>query len=101
MQDMSVKAMEIGKMSGRIIRASRAVLGWSTKDLAEKAGVGVATLNRFERQDGIYTRATVETTQLIMNAIIAGLDSIGWRFTSSGGLEPINEQKQDTDRKDS
>lgn len=84
----SIKAMEMTKMSGRIIRASRAVTGWSTKDLAERAGVGVATLNRFERIDGVYTKATVETASAIMNAVIEGLAAINWELTSDGGIRP-------------
>ena len=44
-------------MSNRItsgqIRAARAMLGWSGKDLAERSGVGLATIRRAEAGEGI------------------------------------------------
>ena len=83
-------------MSGRNIRAARGVLRWSTKKLADKAGVGVATLNRFERIDGVYKKATVETAGSIMDALVDGLDSIGWRFTDAGGVEPLVDNEVST-----
>lgn len=81
-------------MSGRTIRAARAVLGWSTKKMAEEAGVGVATLNRFERVDDVYKKATVETAEAIMGAMNKGLDSIGWRLTSEGGISPMPKEPE-------
>ena len=80
--------MEISKMSGRTIRAARAVLGWSTADLASRASIGVATLNRFERQDGTYRRATVETATAIHSSIVEGLRAIGWELMDNGGIQP-------------
>jgi len=35
------------------IRAARALLGWSGAELAEKSGVSLTTLRRYELQDGI------------------------------------------------
>jgi transcriptional regulator with XRE-family HTH domain len=35
------------------IRAARALLGWSQGELARRAGVGPATLQRIEQSDGI------------------------------------------------
>jgi transcriptional regulator with XRE-family HTH domain len=35
------------------IRAARALLGWSQSQLARRAGVGVATLQRIEQNKGI------------------------------------------------
>jgi len=35
------------------IRAARALLGWSQAQLARRAGLGLATLQRIERDEGI------------------------------------------------
>ena len=40
-------------LSGLQIRAARALLRWSAQKLAEAAKVGVATVRRFELEDGI------------------------------------------------
>ena len=40
-------------------RMARAALGWSTTDLAEKAQVGPATVNRFETQARVPIPATL------------------------------------------
>ena len=40
-------------ISSRQIKAARALLGWKGQDLADKSGVGVATLRRYEAQEGI------------------------------------------------
>jgi predicted transcriptional regulator len=39
-------------ISGRHIRAGRALLGWAQSDLASKARVGVRTIRRMEEFDG-------------------------------------------------
>ncbi len=44
------------------IRAARGLLGWRQSDLAEKAGIGLATLRRLEQsQDGKPVMAQVST----------------------------------------
>jgi len=40
-------------VSSSQIRAARALLGWSAQVLAEKSGVGSATIKRYEVQKGI------------------------------------------------
>ena len=40
-------------ISSRQIKAARALLGWKGQNLADKSGVGVATLRRYEAQEGI------------------------------------------------
>ena len=39
--------------SGRQIRAARALLGWSGQKLADKCGISLKTLRRYEPQNGI------------------------------------------------
>lgn len=40
-------------LSSEQIRMARAALRWSTKDLAEKSGVGFSTIQRMETFDGM------------------------------------------------
>ena len=40
-------------ISGRQIRAARALLGWSGQDLADKCSISLKTLRRYEPQNGI------------------------------------------------
>jgi len=44
--------MSIRKVSIRQIKAARALLGWSQKDLAEAAGISEPTIKRLEANDG-------------------------------------------------
>jgi predicted transcriptional regulator len=41
------------QLSSAQIRAARALIGLSTKELAELSGVGWATIRRFEQTDGV------------------------------------------------
>ncbi len=40
-------------LTGGQIRAARALLRWSALDLAQKAGVGIQTIKRFEAVNGL------------------------------------------------
>jgi ribosome-binding protein aMBF1 (putative translation factor) len=40
-------------ISGRQIRAARALLGWSGQELADKCGISLKMLRRYEPQNGI------------------------------------------------
>lgn len=35
------------------LKAARAVLGWSVAELAERTGIGTATINRYEAAKGV------------------------------------------------
>lgn len=52
------------------IRAARALLGWSARRLAERAGVHLATVQRMERCDGTV-RGTVRTAARVQRALEA------------------------------
>ena len=59
------------------IRAARALLRWSGKDLAEKTGLGFSTLMRLEVLDGVPT-AQAKTLETIQKAFEkAGIEFIG------------------------
>ena len=45
-------------LSSSQIRAARALLGWSGTDLADRSGVGITTLRRYELQKGIPSANT-------------------------------------------
>ena len=59
------------------IRAARALLRWSGKELAEKTGLGFSTLMRLEVLDGVPS-AQAKTLETIQNAFEkAGIEFIG------------------------
>ena len=63
---------EIGSVlrmvSGRQIRAARALLGWSQSELADKALISVAALVRLERGDGDSRSSTVAQVEQALAA---------------------------------
>ena len=59
------------------IRAARALLRWSGRDLAEKTGLGFSTLMRLEVLDGVPS-AQAKTLETIQRAFEkAGVEFIG------------------------
>ena len=74
------------------IRAARALLRWSGKDLAEKTGLGFSTLMRLEVLEGVPS-AQAKTLEAVQKAFeAAGIEFIGtpqdgagvrWRPTQS------------------
>jgi transcriptional regulator with XRE-family HTH domain len=58
------------------IRAARALLGWSQGQLARSAGVGLATLQRIEQNEGIV-KGNFSTVLKIQKA----LEGAGVRFS--------------------
>ncbi len=59
------------------IRAARALLRWSSDDLAQAAGVGGATIRRLEVQEGV-PRVHARTLELIQRALEeAGIEFLG------------------------
>jgi len=65
------------------IKAARAMLGWSTRVLADTAGVSVATVKKYEQQAGI-PRANAR----VLNAIILALSNAGITFTGDPLINP-------------
>ncbi len=64
-------------ISSSQIRAARALLKWSAKELSANSGVGTATLKRYEVSDGI-PNANVKTLGLIKETLeAAGIEFIG------------------------
>ena len=62
------------------IRAARALLGWSGRQLAEESGVHLTTVQRLERGNGLAS-GTVK----ILVRIEGALEDAGVEFTSQNG----------------
>ncbi len=59
------------------IRAARALLKWSSNDLSNKSGVGVATIKRFELMDGVPSGNVKTLFSLIKAFETAGIEFVG------------------------
>lgn len=68
-------------LSSGQIRAARAFLRWSAKDLAERSGVSVPTIQRLETTDGPL-RVKVETLDRLQRA----LEGAGVEFLDRNGV---------------
>ena len=58
------------------IKAARALINWTAADLATQSGVGVATIRRYEMQEGIPDANTK-----ILQVIKATFENAGIEFT--------------------
>ena len=66
------------------IRAARALLGWSAKDLSRKASLGWATIQRMEVDGGVAVSRTA-TIDAVKTALEhAGIEFIGDPLRSPG-----------------
>ncbi len=65
-------------MNGTQCKMARAALGWTTRDLAERAQVGIMTISRFEAGTG-------ETYAATKAAIARALESGGVSFIPENG----------------
>ena len=70
-------------ITGAQIRSARAALRWSIAELADKSGVGVRTIKRFEAVDGIPASRT--STLIELKAV---LESAGVEFTGTESDRP-------------
>lgn len=74
--------MSIPKVSIRQIKAARALLGMSQRDLETASGVSLPTIKRLEAKEG-----EIGGRQTTVDAIVASLDRAGIHFLhdSDGG----------------
>lgn len=64
-------------ITGMQIRSARAALGWSASDLADRSGVSLRTLMRFEQFDNVPPSRS-STLLDVQNALeVAGIEFIG------------------------
>jgi transcriptional regulator with XRE-family HTH domain len=67
------------------VRAARALLGIDQRQLAERAGVSLPTIQRMEASGGVV-RGVVDTLTKVVAALEAdGIELIGDNRSSSGG----------------
>ena len=71
-------------LSSSQIRAARALLGWSGTELAEKSGVGITTLRRYELQKGIPSANTSVLLILKTTLELAGIEFTGDPLVNPG-----------------
>ncbi|MBT1155887.1 helix-turn-helix transcriptional regulator [Aminobacter anthyllidis] len=74
------KSYDANEITGAQIRAARALVNWSAKELAKTAGIGVATVSRAEVEDG-----TTSLTAANVRAIRQALEAAGVEFVSKNG----------------
>lgn len=77
---INLKSHDNKEITGAQIRAARALIRWSAKDLARAAGVGVATVSRAETED---ENPTVTTANL--RAMQHALEAAGIQFIPENG----------------
>jgi transcriptional regulator with XRE-family HTH domain len=77
---INLKSHDRNKITGAQIRAARALLRWSAKDLANAANLGVATVSRAEAEDQIPS-----ITVANLGAIQAALEIAGVEFVAENG----------------
>ncbi len=70
-------------ISSRQIKAARMLLGWKGQDLADKSGVGITTLRRYETQDGIPN-----ANKFVIKAIKTCLEEAGIIFSGDPLTDP-------------
>jgi transcriptional regulator with XRE-family HTH domain len=71
-------------ISGVQIRAARAALRWTIEELAQKSGLGIRTIKRFESVDGIPSSRTSTLVELKRTLEAAGIEFIGTPDDSPG-----------------
>jgi transcriptional regulator with XRE-family HTH domain len=64
-------------ITGAQIRAARALLRWSARDLAERADVGLATVQRLEIEEGVPAGRAHTLVKLQHAMEAAGVEFIG------------------------
>ncbi|BBM02063.1 hypothetical protein ACCI51_13460 [Microbulbifer echini] len=57
-------------ITGIQVRMARSGLKWSAQDLAEKSGVGLSTVNKIDREDGIPS-VRIQNLVAIERALLA------------------------------
>ena len=67
------------------LRAARALLGIDQRELAQRSGLSLPTIQRMEASDGVV-RCNVDSLMKLIDALTAdGIELIGEGATSSGG----------------
>lgn len=85
-------------ITGAQLRAARALLGMDQRELAERAGLSVPTIQRMEGSDG-SVRAVVDSLEKVMDALTdAGVEMIADGAVSQGvgrGVRLLNRRARE------
>lgn len=65
------------EITGNQLRAARALRGWQQRDLAEAAGIGIATIERMEASGS----EIIESRDTTIAKVIEALEASGVTFT--------------------
>ena len=72
-------------MTSAQLRAARALLGIGQRELAQRSGLSVPTIQRMEASDGVV-RCNVDSLMKLIDALAAnGIELIAEGATSNGG----------------
>nr|WP_080954993.1 transcriptional regulator [Neorhizobium galegae] len=74
---INLKSADKNEITGAQIRAARAFIRWSAKELATASGLGVATISRAEANNGVPTMTSAN-----LRAIRSAFERVGIHFTS-------------------
>ncbi len=76
-KDINLQLYDIKMITSSQIRAARALINWSARELAEYSKVGVATIRRMELADSIPS-SNAQTLDLVRKALESkGIEFIG------------------------
>jgi transcriptional regulator with XRE-family HTH domain len=64
-------------ITGAQLRAARALLKWSAKETADRAGVALTTVQRLEQEDGLPSGRTQTLFEIQRTLEAAGVEFIG------------------------
>lgn len=71
-------------ISGKELRAARALLNWTAADLAQASGTSISSIRRIEDYDGI-----TQTRESTLGKILAALSKAGVDFVSEGDRNEV------------
>jgi transcriptional regulator with XRE-family HTH domain len=66
------------------LRAARAILGIDQRELAQRSGLSVPTIQRMEASDGVV-RGNIDSVMKLIDALGSDIELIGDGATSTGG----------------
>jgi transcriptional regulator with XRE-family HTH domain len=67
------------------LRAARALIGIDQRELAQRSGLSVPTIQRMEASDGVVRSNVASLMKLIEALDASGIELIGENVVSSGG----------------
>lgn len=80
-------------ITGPQMRAARALLGIDQRQLAQRSGLSLPTIQRMESSDGVI-RGNVDSLMKLVDALaVAGIELIGEGATSADGGRGVRLQK--------